>query len=54
LTKAGQVLHLSARGYTRTIKVSQTIADLEKSSFIEEAHVAEALQFRANIWGEQQ
>jgi magnesium chelatase family protein len=53
LTKAGQVLHLSARGYTRTIKVSQTIADLAKSPSIEEAHVAEALQFRANIWGEQ-
>ena len=37
---------LSARTYFRLIKVARTIADLTKSENIEEAHVAEALQYR--------
>lgn len=39
---------LSARAYFRTIKVAQTIADLEEASEIVDRHVAEALQYRQN------
>lgn len=37
---------LSPRSYLRTIKVAQTIADLEGSNFVEEPHILEALQYR--------
>jgi magnesium chelatase family protein len=37
---------LSARGYFKIIKISQTIADLEGKEKIEVNHIAEALQFR--------
>ncbi len=39
---------LSARSYFKTIKVSQTIADLSGSELIQVFHIAEALQFRPN------
>lgn len=38
---------LTGRGYTRTLKVALTIADLAGSATIEPEHVAEALQYRA-------
>jgi magnesium chelatase family protein len=46
LEKAVSRYKLSARAYFRTIKVSQTIADLAGSEVISDAHVNEALCFR--------
>jgi magnesium chelatase family protein len=46
LRKAIIQLSLSARSYFKTIKIAQTIADLDRSTTIKVAHVAEALQFR--------
>lgn len=49
LQQASENLMLSARGYFRVIRVAQTIADLEKSSTVGDAHIGEALQYRAKI-----
>lgn len=46
LKQAIMKLSLSARTYFKVIKLSQTIADLEGSSTITTAHIAEALQYR--------
>jgi len=46
LKMAVNQLNLSARQYTRIIKLGRTIADLSKSKNITSAHIAEALQYR--------
>lgn len=42
-------LSLSARSYHKVIKVSQTIADLERKDIIQTEHVLEALQYRPKL-----
>lgn len=46
LTSASERLNLSARSYFKTIKVAQTIADLDKSDIVLAKHLAEALTYR--------
>ena len=46
IASASEQLNLSARSYFKTIKVAQTIADLDGSEIILKNHLAEALTFR--------
>ena len=46
LASASERLNLSARAYFKTIKVAQTIADLDGDEIIMQKHVAEALTYR--------
>jgi magnesium chelatase family protein len=46
LMQAAGSLKLSARGYTRVLRVARTIADLAGSAAVSRPHVAEALSYR--------
>jgi magnesium chelatase family protein len=46
LTQAAEKTRLSARGWTRTLRLARTIADLEQSETVLRRHVAEALIYR--------
>ena len=46
LTEAADRLHLSARAYTRMLRVARTLADLERVETVGRIHIAEALSYR--------
>ena len=46
LAQAAEAMRLSARGYTRILRVARTIADLGGSDGVGRIHVAEALSYR--------
>jgi len=52
LSTAAQRLNVSARAYMRSVKVARTIADLEASDKITDAHISEALAYRSQNYKE--
>jgi magnesium chelatase family protein len=46
LARAAETSRLTARGWTRTLKLARTIADLERATTVKRLHVAEALMYR--------
>ena len=46
LAQAAEAMRLSARGYTRILRVARTIADLAGAETVGRIHVAEALSYR--------
>jgi magnesium chelatase family protein len=46
LAQAAAQMRLSARGYTRVLRVARTIADLAGAETVGRVHVAEALSYR--------
>lgn len=54
LKVAFKSMALSTRAYSKILKISRTIADMNESNNIEERHIAEALQYRIldrKYWG---
>ena len=46
LAQAAEAMRLTARGYTRVLRVARTIADLAGAETSGRVHVAEALSYR--------
>lgn len=51
LVKAAEASAISARGWTRTLRLARTIADLEGTTDVRRVHVAEALIYRRAMPG---
>jgi magnesium chelatase family protein len=51
LTRAAEVQGLTARGWTRTLRLARTIADLEGADAVRRIHIAEALIYRRTMPG---
>ena len=51
LTRAADATGLSARGWTRTLRLARTIADIEGSPGVRRLHIAEALSYRRSVSG---
>src|SRR5215469_2360742 len=51
LSRAAEAGHLTARGWTRSLRLARTIADLEGSATVRRVHVAEALIYRRTSLG---
>jgi magnesium chelatase family protein len=49
--RAAERMRLSARGFTRVLRVARTIADLAGTEFVRQQDIAEALAFRHKIPG---
>ncbi len=54
LMRAGEAGGLTARGWTRTLRLARTIADLEGSTGVLRRHIAEALIYRRASMGAQE
>jgi magnesium chelatase family protein len=54
LMRAGEAGGLTARGWTRTLRLARTIADLEGSTGVLRRHIAEALIYRRTSAGAQE
>ncbi|HEX4098087.1 MAG TPA: ATP-binding protein, partial [Caulobacteraceae bacterium] len=50
LTRAAEATGLTARGWTRTLRLARTIADLDGSEAVRRLHVAEALIYRRSAF----
>jgi len=46
LTEAAELLHLTARGYHRVLRVARTLADLDGEGDVRRVHIAEAVSYR--------
>jgi len=53
LMRAGEAGGLTARGWTRTVRLARTIADLDGSTGVLRRHIAEALIYRRTTVGAQ-
>jgi magnesium chelatase family protein len=53
LRQASETLHLSARGFHRTLRVARTLADLDGTEKVARMHVAEALSYRGETLRQQ-
>ncbi len=51
LERAAEKLNLSPRGYTRSLRVGRTIADLAGAAEVGRQHIAEALAYRRRVPG---
>ena len=49
MREAADAMRLSARGYTRVLRVARTLADLDGAATVWRVHLAEAISYRTLI-----